>query len=127
MSFSNMKGILLKIVIFFSDRRFPNYLNFELLEKSLSILSFFLTTNTGIRFLVVGKTFSRLNKIFHRYSFNLTKTNNSYRNISEQEKIRIISHLLQFLHLFCKVLKRNNCNLTGHKGLVRLKKILLFI
>ena len=41
MSFSNMKGILLKIVIFFSDRRFPNYLNFELLEKSLSILIIF--------------------------------------------------------------------------------------
>ena len=104
MSFSNVKGILLKIVIFFSDRRFPNYLNFELLEKSLSILSFFLTTNTGIRFLVVGKTFSRLNKIFHRYSFNLTKNKNN--DIEENEEIiKITIFYYNFYIYFLKVLK----------------------
>ena len=121
MSFSNIEGILLKIVIFLSDKRFTKILNFELLEKCLSILSLYSTTIAGIRFLVVGKTISRLNKLFHRYSFNLTKNKNN--DIEEnEEKIKITSHLLQFLHLFFKGVKKHNCNLTGHKVLVRLKK-----
>ena len=121
MSFSNIEGILLKIVIFLSDKRFTKILNFELLEKCLSILSLYSTTIAGIRFLVVGKTISRLNKLFHRYSFNLTKNKNN--DVEEnEEKIKITSHLLQFLHLFFKGVKKHNCNLTGHKVLVRLKK-----
>ena len=116
LSFSNIDGIILKMTIFFSDKRFPNYLNFELLEKSLSIISLFLFTKNGIKFLITGKSLSRLNKLFHRYSFN------SYNKEIDKEKIKMTSHILQFLHLFFKGVKKNNINLTGHKVLNRIKK-----
>ena len=116
LSFSNIDGIILKMTIFFSDKRFPNYLNFELLEKSLSIISLFLFTKNGIKFLITGKSLSRLNKLFHRYSFN------SYNKEIDKEKIKMTSHILQFLHLFFKGVKKNNINLTGHKVLIRIKK-----
>ena len=42
MCLSNLEGKLLKILIIFSDRIFPKYLNINLLEKVFSILSIFL-------------------------------------------------------------------------------------
>ena len=124
---SNLEGILLKILIVFSDRRFPKYLNYELLERVLSILSLYLMSTYGIRFLVVGKTLSRLNKLFHRYSFNFSneKGNFAQNEKYEEKSINITTFILEFLRNFFKGLKIYNINLMGHKILNRLKKNIL--
>ena len=127
MCLSNLEEILLKILIIFSDRRFPKYLNINLLEKTLSILSIYLMSNYGTRYLVAGKTLSRLNKLFHRYSFNYSNEKGNFiKNEKYHEKsIQITSIILDFFRLFFKGLKIYNINLMGHKILNRLKKNIL--
>ena len=70
MCLSNLEGNLLKLLIIFSDRLFPKYLNINLLEKKFLFLLIYIILNYRTRYLIKEKTISRLNKLFHRYSFN---------------------------------------------------------
>ena len=53
---SNIDDTSLKILVFFSDRRYPRILSFDILERIISFLSLFLLTEEGTRYFLSGKT-----------------------------------------------------------------------
>ena len=53
---SNIDDTSLKILVFFSDRRYPRILTFDILERIISLLSLFLLNEEGTRYFLSGKT-----------------------------------------------------------------------
>ena len=120
---SNIDDTSLKILVFFSDRRYPRILSFDILERIISFLSLFLLTEEGTRYFLSGKTLSRLNKLFHRHSLNKTE-GKSQKDINE-ENMNISLYLLSFIEYLCRAVKKYNIDLTSHKVLLRFKKNLI--
>ena len=124
--FSNLDEISLKILVFFSDKKYPKLLNYELLERIISILSIYLLTENGARYFLMGKTLSRLNKVFRRYNFlNISQESLNNNKSNLVENLILNTYILQFILIICKCIHKYKFNIKGQKVLLRFKKNLL--
>ena len=64
---SHIDETLGKVLVFLSNRKFPNLLTYELLDVILFTFSFFFFSKRGIKYFLMGKNISRLNKVFNRF------------------------------------------------------------
>ena len=123
---SNIDETLGKVLIFFSNRKFPNLLTYDLLDMILSFFSLFFLTKRGMKYFLMGKNITRINKVLNR--FNCKPGN---KNLNEQfgknleENIKYTHRILFFLKIMVKGMRIFEIELKDHKVLLRYKKNLL--
>ena len=120
---SNIDEVLGKVLVFLSDRKYPTLLNYELLDFILVFFSLFFFSKRGIKYFLMGKNLSRINKIFNRFC---CKPDN--KNINEtygkdlEENLKKINLLLKFITSMLKGCNLYEITLKNHKVLLRFKK-----
>ena len=123
---SNIDETLSKVLVFLSERKFPNLLSYGLLDIILKFFSIYFFTKRGMKYFLMGKNLSRINKIFNRFYL---KPNN--KNIDEsngkniEENLKKINCILQFLNLMLKGINLYGLTLKNHKIIKRFKKNLI--
>ena len=123
---SNIDETLSKVLVFFSNRKYPNLLSVELLDIILSFLSLFFLTRRGMKYFLMGKNLSRLNKILNRYSCKANNKNVNDQYEKDQEtNLRCTYLILTFLYTMVKGINSYELELKDHKVLLRFKKNLL--
>ena len=123
---SNIDETLSKVLVFFSHRKYPNLLTVELLDLILSFLGLFFLTKRGIKYFLMGKNISRLNKILNRYSCKSTEKNiNEKYGKSLEVNMRCTFLVLNFMYTLVKGMNSYDLELKDHKVLLRFKKNLI--
>ena len=123
---SNIDETIGKILSFLSNRKFPNLLTLELCDIIFSTLSLYLYTKNGMKYFLMGKNLSRINKIINRFNYNSNnKNNNPALGKTIESNLKIMSRTIDFLLDISKGLKIYNLNIKFHKVLPRIKKNLL--
>ena len=123
---SNLDEILSKVLSFLSDRKFPNLLTEELCDIIFSTLSLYLYSKNGIKYFLMGKNLSRINKIINRFNYNSNnKNNNPKLGKIIESNLKIMKKTIDFLYDISKGIKIYNLNIKHHKVLSRFKKNLL--
>ena len=123
---SNLDEILTKILVYFSNRKYPNLLTYELLEIIFSYLSLYFFSKRGIKYLLIGKNLVRINKIFNRYDIKPKNKNiNEAYGKTEENNIKFINLTLDFCCAFFKGMKLFDGNIKNHKILERFRKNML--
>ena len=120
---SNLDEIITKLLIYFSNRKYPNLLTYELLDIIYSILSLYLFSKRGLKNLLVGKILVRINKIFNRYDIKSDNKNiNEEYGKTRENNILFISRTLDFCSNLFKGMKLYEMNIKNHKILERFRK-----
>ena len=123
---SNLDEILTKILVYFSNRKYPNLLTYELLNLIYSYLSLYFFSKRGIKYLLIGKNLVRINKIFNRYDIKPNNKNiNEEYGKTEENNTRFINLTLEFCCSLFKGMKLFNINIKNHKILERFRKNML--
>ena len=123
---SNLDEIITKILVFFSNRKYPNLLTYDLLDIIYSTLSLYFFSKRGIKYLLIGKNLVRINKVFNRYNIkpNNKNINEKYGKTAENNTL-FINRTLEFCCSLLKGMKLYEINLKGHKILERFRKNML--
>ena len=123
---SNLDEIITKILVFFSDRKYPNILSYDLLDIIYSTLSLFFFSKRGIKYLFTGKILVRINKIFNRYNHKSKEKN---VNPTYGKTLELNNNFINRTFDFCldlfKGKKLYEISLKNHKVLQRFKKNML--
>lgn len=116
MCLGNLNKTLLDILVIFSKKQYCSYINFDLVEQIISILSLEITTESGIRFFITGKNLTRIQKLLNRFSFKYFPFKNLNKKIDVQsdETLKIQNYILEFFRIFCKGLRIYNIDISGH-------------
>ena len=124
MCLGNLNKTLLDILVVFSKKQYCSYINFDLVEQIISILSLEITTEYGIRFFITGKNLSRIQKLLNRFSFKYFpfKNLNKKIDVKKDETLQIQNYILEFFRIFCKGLRIYNIDISGHNILKKLIK-----
>ena len=127
MCLGNLNKTLLDILVIFSKKQYCSYINFDLVEQIISILSLEITTESGIRFFITGKNLTRIQKLLNRFSFKYFPFKNLNKKIDVQsdETLKIQNYILEFFRIFCKGLRIYNIDISGHNILKKLIKHLI--
>ena len=121
--FSNIDETVFKVLIFFSNRRYYNEIDVNVLNVIFSFLSMFFLTRKGLQYFLLGKNFTRMNKLFNRFRYKDKDSNvNPAINKTKENNILFTKKILEFIFLICKGITFHNLNLTGHKVLDRFTK-----
>ena len=117
---------LSKLLVYFTDTRFPVLLNQQLFKNIIMFFNLFLLNKRGVEYFLSGKNLTRLHKVFKR--FQCLK---SGKNINEKYGKYLETNLnytqitLYFLIQLGKSKKLFNLNILNHKVLDRLQKHIL--
>ena len=123
---SNLDETITKILVFFSNRKYPNLLTYELLDIIYSTLSLYFFSKRGLKYLLTGKNLVRINKIFNRYDYKSNSKNiNPAYGKTEETNITFINRTLEFTLDFFKGMKLYDLNIKNHKVLQRFRKNML--
>ena len=123
---SNIDETIGKILTFLSNRKFPNLLTSELCDIIFSTLSLFLYSKNGMKYFLMGKNLSRINKVLNRFNYNSNnKNNNPALGKTIESNLKIMDRTIDFLLDTSKGLQIYDLNIKLHKVLPRFKKNLL--
>ena len=123
---SNLDETITKILVFFSNRKYPNLLSYDLLDVIYSTLSLYLFSKRGIKYLLFGKVLVRINKIINRYNYNSNQKNiNPSFGKTEETNITFINRTFEFCSDLFKGMNLYDLSIRYHKVLLRLKKNML--
>ena len=123
---SNIDETIGKILTFLSNRKFPNLLTSELCDIIFSTLSLYLYSKNGMKYFLMGKNLSRINKVLNRFNYNSNnKNNNPALGKTIESNIKIMDRTIDFLLDISKGLQIYDLNIKFHKVLPRIKKNLL--
>ena len=117
---------LSKLLVYFTDKRFPVLLNIQLFNRIILFFNLYLLNKRGVEYFLSGKNLTRLHKVFKR--FQCLK---SGKNINEkygkdlETNVKYVQITLYFLIQLGKSMRLFNLNITNHKVLYRLKKHVL--
>ena len=117
---------LSKLLIYFTDKRFPVLLNLQLFNRIIIFFNLYLLNKRGVEYFLSGKNLTRLHKVFKRF-----QCLESGKNINEKYGKDLESNLkyaqitLYFLIQLGKSMRLYNLNITNHKVLYRLKNHIL--
>ena len=123
---SNLDEIITKILVFFSNRKYPNLLSYDLLDVIYSTLSIYFFSKRGLKYLLFGKVLVRINKIINRYNYNSNQKNiNPTFGKTEEANITFINRTFEFCSDLFKGMKLYDLSIRYHKVLLRFKKNML--
>ena len=123
---SNLDEIITKILVFFSHRKYPNLLSYDLLNNIYSTLCLYFYSKKGIKYLLTGKNLVRINKIFNRYDFKSKAKNiNLAFGKTLETNIAFINRTFDFCLDLFKGMKLYDLSIKNHKVLYRFKKNML--
>ncbi len=123
---SNIDETLGKILSFLSNRKFPNLLTQELCDIIYSTLRLYFYSKNGMKYFLMGKNLTRINKVINRFNFNSNNKNfNSALGKNIDINLKIMTSTLDFLLDICKGINIYDLSIKNHKVLPRLKKNLL--
>ena len=123
---SNLDETITKILIFFSNRKYPNLLTVDLLDIIYSTLYLYFFSKRGLKYLLTGKILVRINKIFNRYDYKSKGKNiNPEYGKTEETNIIIISKTFDFYLDLFKGMKFYELSIKNHKVLQRFRKNML--
>ena len=117
---------LSKLLVFFTDKRFPVLLNLQLFNRIIMFFKLYLLNKRGVEYFLSGKNLTRLHKVFKR--FQCLK---SGKNINEKyEKdfdtnLKFVEVTLYFLVELGKSVRLFKLNIYYHKVLDRLQRHIL--
>ena len=123
---SNLDETITKILVFFSHRKYPNLLTYNLLDLIYSTLSLYFYSKRGMKYLLMGKILVRINKIFNRYDFKSYEKNiNPSQGKTWENNISFINRTFDFYLDLFKMMKLYKLSIKNHKVLIRFKKNML--
>ena len=123
---SNFDEIITKILVFFSDRKYPNVLTYDLLDIIYSTLNLYFFSKRGLKYLLTGKNLVRINKIFNRYDFkSMDKNINPAYGKTYESNIKFINRTFDFCLDLIKGMKLYEFSIKNHKVLQRFRKNML--
>ena len=123
---SNLDEIITKVLVFFSNRKYPNLLTYELLNIIYSILNLYFFSERGLKYLLTGKILVRINKIFNRYDIKLDNKNiNEEYGKTIENNTLFINSTLEFCSSLFKGMKLYGISVRNHKILERIRKNML--
>ena len=117
---------LSKLLVFFTDKRFPVILNLQLFNRIIMFFKLFLLNKRGVEYFLSGKNLTRLHKVFKR--FQCLK---SGKNINEKygknfdTNLKYVEITLYFLVELGKSIRLYKLNINRHKVLERLQRHIL--
>ena len=117
---------LSKLLVYFTDKRFPVLLNIQLFNRIILFFNLYLLNKRGVENFISGKNLTRLHKIFKRF-----QRLKSGKNINEKfgkdldTNLKYVQITLYFLIQLGKSLRLFNINIINHKVLDRLQKHIL--
>ena len=117
---------LSKLLVYFTDKRFPVLLNIQLFNRIIIFFNLYLLNKRGVEYFLSGKNLTRLHKVFKR--FQCLK---SGKNINEkygkdlETNLKYVQITLYFIIQLGKSMRLFNLNITNHKVLYRLQKHVL--
>lgn len=120
--FSHFDETIFKILIFFSTSKYTNQVTFESLDLILSFLTMYFLSKRGIRYFLLGKNISRIDKMFNRFRLkdkNNISSDNNKRGL--HSNMMFSTRILEFIYLLCKGLNVYELTITEHKVLNRFK------
>ena len=123
---SNLDETITKILVFFSNRKYPNLLSYELLDTIYSTLSLYFFSKRGLKYLLTGKNLVRINKIFNRYDTK-SKEKNINPDFGKTKKLNMafINRTFDFCLDIFKGMKLYGLDIKNHKALQRFRKNML--
>ena len=118
-----------KVLVLFSNKKYPNLLSYELLDIILSTMSLYFYSRRGMKYFLLGKNMSRLNKIFNRFDYKPEDKNICPELGKELKKnIEILRRTLDFLIDVTEGLNYYDLSIKNHKVLKRiLKNVIIHI
>ena len=117
---------LSKLLVFFTDKRFPVLLNLQLFNRIIMFFKLYLLNKRGVEYFLSGKNLTRLHKVFKR--FQCLK---SGKNINEKygkdfdTNLKFVEVTLYFLVELGKSVRLYKLSLNHHKVLDRLQRHIL--
>ena len=123
---SNLDEIITKILVFFSNRKYPNLLSYDLLDTIYCTLSLYFFSKRGLKYILTGKNLVRINKVFNRYD-NKSKEKNINPNFGKTRELNMtfIRRTFDFCLDLFKGMKLYNLDIKNHKVLQRFRKNML--
>ena len=123
---SNLDETITKILVFFSNRKYPNILSYNLLDIIFSTLCLYFFSKRGIKYLLTGKILVRINKVFNRYDHKSKQKNvNPAFGKTLEQNIKFITRIFDFCLDLFKGKKLYELSLKNHKVLQRFQKNML--
>ena len=122
----SLDATLSKLLVFFTDKRFPVLLNIQLFNRIIMFFKLYLLNKRGVEYFLSGKNLTRLHKVFKR--FQCLK---SGKNINEkygkdfETNLKFVEITLYFLVELGKSMNLFKLNINNHKVLGRLQKHIL--
>ena len=122
----SLDATLSKLLVFFTDKRFPIILNLQLFNRIIMFFKLYLLNKRGVEYFLSGKNLTRLHKVFKR--FQCLK---SGKNINEKygkdfdTNLKYVEIDLYFLVELGKSMRMFKLNIRHHKVLERLQKHIL--
>ena len=123
---SNLDETLGKVLVLFSNRNYPNLLSYDLIDIIFSTMSLFLYSRRGMKYFLLGKNITRINKVLNRFDFKPDNKNlcpelgKDYKN-----NVDILRRTLDFLIDVTEALNYYGLTLKNHKVLKRIIKNLI--
>ena len=123
---SSLDETLGKVLVLFSNRNFPNLLSYELLDIILSTMSLYFYSRRGMKYFLLGKNITRLNKVLNRFDY---KPDN--KNVCPElgrvlrKNVEIMRRTLDFLNDVTEGLNYYDLSIKNHKVLKRILKNLI--
>ena len=117
---------LSKLLVFFTDKRFPILLNIQLFNRIIIFFNLYLLNKRGVEYFLSGKNLTRLHKVFKRF-----QCLESGKNINEkygkdlETNLKFVQITLYFLIQLGKSIRLFNLNILNHKVLSRFQKHIL--
>ncbi len=117
---------LSKILVFFTDKRFPVLLNLQLFNRIIMFFKLYLLNKRGVEYFLLGKNFTRLHKVFKRFQcLKSGKNINAKYGKEFDSNLKFVEVTLYFLVELGKAMNLFKLKTTHHKVLDRLQKHLL--
>ena len=117
---------LSKLLVFFTDKRFPVILNLQLFNRIIMFFKLYFLNKRGVEYFLSGKNFTRLHKVFKRF-----QCLESGKNINEKygkdfdTNLKFVEITLYFFVELGKSIRLFKLNINHHKVLDRLQKHIL--
>ena len=123
---SSLDETLGKVLVLFSNRNYPNLLSYELLDIILSSMSLYFYSRRGMKYFLLGKNITRLNKVLNRFDYKPDGKNINPELGKELKKnLEIMRRTLDFLFDVTEGLNYYDLSIKNHKVLKRIIKNLI--
>ena len=123
---SSIDETLGKVLVLFSNRNYPNLLTYELLDIIFSTMSLYFYSRRGMKYFLLGKNITRLNKVLNRFDYK-PDNKNVFPELGKdlRKNVEIMRRTLDFLNEVTEGLNYYDLSIKNHKVLKRIIKNLI--